>query len=132
MSKPTIAVIGGTGAEGSGLAVRWAVQGYPILIGSRSADKAVEFSAELTAELPAGSAAISGTTNAAAHQRVRPDAPTRTWSTRQRQAGARLHWACVVRSAEHRGQMRPAPRLDRRRPSTPRFAAAWPLGTLAS
>lgn len=24
MTKPTIAVIGGTGAEGSGLAVRWA------------------------------------------------------------------------------------------------------------
>jgi NADPH-dependent F420 reductase len=38
--KPTIAVIGGTGALGSGLALRWAGAGYPIVIGSRSAEKA--------------------------------------------------------------------------------------------
>ena len=48
MSKSTIAVIGGTGAEGSGLAVRWAAQGYPIILGSRSAEKAVTVAAELS------------------------------------------------------------------------------------
>ena len=30
--RPTIAVLGGTGKEGSGLALRWAHAGYPVLI----------------------------------------------------------------------------------------------------
>jgi NADPH-dependent F420 reductase len=47
--KPTIAVIGGTGALGSGLAGRWAQAGYTILIGSRTADKAELAAAELSA-----------------------------------------------------------------------------------
>lgn len=64
MTKPTIAVIGGTGAEGSGLAVRWAAAGYPIVIGSRSAEKAATAATELSRPLPAGSASISGATNA--------------------------------------------------------------------
>ena len=63
---PTLAVIGGTGAEGSGLALRWAAAGYPILIGSRSRDKAQAAAAELGALLPAKGAAIEGATNAAA------------------------------------------------------------------
>ncbi len=36
----TIAIIGGTGKEGKGLAYRWAKQGYRIVIGSRQAEKA--------------------------------------------------------------------------------------------
>ena len=64
MTKPTIAVIGGTGAEGSGLAVRWAAAGYPIIIGSRSAEKAASSATELSEPLPATSAAITGATNA--------------------------------------------------------------------
>lgn len=47
---PVIAVLGGTGAEGSGLALRWAGAGYRVLVGSRSADKAVEVAAEFGAE----------------------------------------------------------------------------------
>lgn len=67
MSKrPTLAVIGGTGAEGSGLALRWAASGYPIVIGSRKREKAQLAAAELTALLPANSAAIEGNTNAEA------------------------------------------------------------------
>lgn len=66
MQKPAIAVIGGTGAEGSGLVVRWAHAGYPIIIGSRSAEKADAVAAELRALLPDGHAPISGATNAAA------------------------------------------------------------------
>ena len=66
MTKPSIAVIGGTGAEGSGLAVRWAVAGYPIVIGSRSAEKAATVAAELCSLLPPGSAPITGDTNAGA------------------------------------------------------------------
>ena len=38
--KPTIAVIGGTGALGSGLAKRLARAGYPVVIGSRDPAKA--------------------------------------------------------------------------------------------
>jgi len=66
MSKPVIAVIGGTGAEGSGLVVRWAAAGYPVIIGSRSAEKAQSVAAELATLLPAGSAAIHGDSNAGA------------------------------------------------------------------
>jgi NADPH-dependent F420 reductase len=47
----TLAVIGGTGAEGSGLAMRWVRAGYRVLIGSRSAQKAAERCAELNLKL---------------------------------------------------------------------------------
>jgi NADPH-dependent F420 reductase len=65
MTKPTIAVIGGTGAEGSGLALRWAAAGYPIIIGSRSQEKAETAAAELSALLPDGGA-IRGAQNSSA------------------------------------------------------------------
>ena len=39
-SRPILAIIGGTGALGSGLAMRWAQAGYPVVIGSRSREKA--------------------------------------------------------------------------------------------
>lgn len=64
MSKPTIAVIGGTGEEGSGLAVRWAAAGYPVIIGSRSADRAASAAAEFSTLLPEGSAPLRGAGNA--------------------------------------------------------------------
>jgi NADPH-dependent F420 reductase len=38
---PTIAIIGGTGKEGTGLALRWARSGYIIVIGSRDLSKAM-------------------------------------------------------------------------------------------
>ncbi|MDP2965711.1 MAG: NADPH-dependent F420 reductase [Pelolinea sp.] len=39
-SKEVIAIIGGTGKEGKGLAYRWAKAGYPVIIGSRNEEKA--------------------------------------------------------------------------------------------
>jgi predicted dinucleotide-binding enzyme len=45
--KPVIAILGGTGDLGSGLAKRWIAAGYSIVIGSRSADKALSFAKEL-------------------------------------------------------------------------------------
>ncbi len=51
MSLPTIAVLGGTGKEGKGLAIRWANAGYPIIIGSRDADRAQTTANELNALL---------------------------------------------------------------------------------
>jgi NADPH-dependent F420 reductase len=40
--KPTLAIVGGTGTLGSGLARRLALAGYPVILGSRSAEKAEE------------------------------------------------------------------------------------------
>lgn len=44
-----LAVLGGTGAEGFGLAVRWAAAGYDVTLGSRVAERAAEKAAELAA-----------------------------------------------------------------------------------
>ena len=46
---PAIAVLGGTGSEGWGLALRWAIAGYPVIIGSRSAERASEAAAAIEA-----------------------------------------------------------------------------------
>ena len=46
-AHPTIAIIGGTGDLGTGLARRWAQAGYPVIIGSRTADKAQTAVADL-------------------------------------------------------------------------------------
>ena len=47
----TIAVLGGTGKEGSGLALRWADSGYKVIIGSRSAERAADAAAKLNETL---------------------------------------------------------------------------------
>jgi len=47
----TVAVLGGTGKEGSGLAVRWALKGYRVLIGSRDINKAQDRCVELNSAL---------------------------------------------------------------------------------
>jgi NADPH-dependent F420 reductase len=47
----TVAVLGGTGKEGSALAARWALHGYRVIIGSREAAKAQSRVAELNAQL---------------------------------------------------------------------------------
>jgi NADPH-dependent F420 reductase len=60
----TIAVIGGTGAEGGGIALRLANSGRRIIIGSRDAAKAADAAASLNAIL--GSDAIAGLGNNAA------------------------------------------------------------------
>ncbi len=43
----TLAIVGGTGSEGSGLAMRLVRSGYRVIIGSRSAQKAAERASEL-------------------------------------------------------------------------------------
>ena len=45
--KPSVAILGGTGDLGSGLAKRWLAAGYGVIIGSRSAEKAQAFAKEL-------------------------------------------------------------------------------------
>ncbi len=60
----TIAILGGTGHEGSGLALRWAKAGHRLIIGSRTAEKALATAAELNAKL--GLDSVQGMDNAAA------------------------------------------------------------------
>ena len=57
----TIAILGGTGQEGKGLALRWAKAGHRIILGSRDAAKAAAAAAGMKATLPAGD--ISGASN---------------------------------------------------------------------
>ncbi len=49
-AKPVIAILGGTGDLGGGLAVRWARAGYKIIIGSRTLEKALDAAKPLGAE----------------------------------------------------------------------------------
>jgi NADPH-dependent F420 reductase len=63
-ARLSIAVLGGTGAEGSGLAVRWAHAGHKVILGSRSAEKAVQSASALNAKL--GGTQVSGMDNRAA------------------------------------------------------------------
>lgn len=71
-SLPTIAVLGGTGKEGQGLAFRWAGAGYPVIIGSRTAEKAREAAGQIKTRLSgqaatgAVSPSISGDDNLSA------------------------------------------------------------------
>jgi 8-hydroxy-5-deazaflavin:NADPH oxidoreductase len=65
----TVAVLGGTGKEGAGLAFRWAYSGYNVIIGSRDAGRAQEKANELKAEIAAlsgKSVNLSGAANAEA------------------------------------------------------------------
>ncbi|HSQ38621.1 MAG TPA: NADPH-dependent F420 reductase [Anaerolineales bacterium] len=50
----TVAVLGGTGKEGKGLAYRWARAGYRVLIGSRTPEKAVAAAEEISGMLGEG------------------------------------------------------------------------------
>ena len=50
-NKPTLAVLGGTGDLGSGLALRWIQAGYRVIVGSREREKATAACAELRAIL---------------------------------------------------------------------------------
>jgi len=60
-SLPTLAILGGTGKEGPGLAMRWASAGYKVIIGSRQLEKAQATAAEINARL--GSSQVIGLEN---------------------------------------------------------------------
>ncbi len=58
-----VAILGGTGKEGRGLAARWSRSGRPVVIGSRDPDRARSVAAEV-AELSGG--VVSGASNSEA------------------------------------------------------------------
>lgn len=60
-----IAVLGGTGKEGSGLAMRWAMHGYNVIIGSRDAERAAAHAAEMNTALGSNKVVGMGNTDAA-------------------------------------------------------------------
>ena len=63
-AKPTLAVLGGTGNLGFGLALRWARAGYKVIVGSRQQAKAEDAVGRLLERLPEGD--FSGLENPAA------------------------------------------------------------------
>lgn len=68
-SDPTapIPIVGGTGALGYGLALRWATAGVPVVIGSRSADRAAEAAGRVREAVPG--AEVEGLVNEEAAKR---------------------------------------------------------------
>ncbi len=68
MTEPEpIPIVGGTGALGAGLATRWAQAGVPVVLGSRSAERAEEAAAKVRAAVP--DADVTGLENGEAAQR---------------------------------------------------------------
>lgn len=64
----TIAVLGGTGKEGKGLAYRWARAGYRVLIGSRAPEKAITAASEIIQLLDGASSTVGMSNLEAAQQ----------------------------------------------------------------
>lgn len=66
MSEPdpreALGILGGTGPQGRGLAARWALAGHPVLVGSRSAQRADEAAARIL-DRTAGEGDVRGATN---------------------------------------------------------------------
>ncbi len=72
MAEPTeatqpIPIVGGTGALGFGLALRWALAGAPVVLGSRSPERAEEAAARLREAVPG--AEVEGLQNEEAAKR---------------------------------------------------------------
>ncbi len=68
--KPTLAILGGTGKEGKGMAWRWAKAGYPLIIGSRQREKARRTAAEIRQMVQDDTAPVRGMSNAEAAARA--------------------------------------------------------------
>ncbi len=78
-----IAIIGGSGSLGSGLAIRWARAGHDIAIGSRDGAEAAKSAVELTAKAGVSIAGRENTEAAAAGEVIaltvrRPSRRSRT------------------------------------------------------
>lgn len=63
VERMTIAVLGGTGKEGGGLALRWAHKGHRVILGSRTAERAEEAASAIRMQL-GNDTRISGMANA--------------------------------------------------------------------
>lgn len=70
MTSNRIAVIGGTGPQGKGLAYRFAKHGHAVVLGSRSVERAAAAAAEIRERDPAGEVSGAGNADAAASAEV--------------------------------------------------------------
>ena len=77
---PTLAVLGGTGHLGGALARRWALAGYPVILGSRDAGRAADAAAGLAAECRTS---VRGLANRAAADAAEIVVVTVPWATQQ-------------------------------------------------
>ncbi|PQM54891.1 MAG: NADPH-dependent F420 reductase [Rhodobacteraceae bacterium] len=59
----TVAILGGTGPQGQGLAMRFAAAGIPIILGSREKMRSEDIVSQLNPKLPKGSVFVEGATN---------------------------------------------------------------------
>lgn len=66
MTTYDIAVVGGTGPQGRGLAYRWARHGHRVVLGSRSPERAEATAAEIRERVPDASVGAAGNAEAAA------------------------------------------------------------------
>ena len=66
MNETNVAILGGTGNLGAGLALRWAAAGVSVVIGSRDAERARSTAQDFTERLPASAATIEGVDNSSA------------------------------------------------------------------
>lgn len=80
-SLPIIGIVGGTGALGSALGFRWARAGYPVILGSRDAQKAQARAHQLTAGV--GQLDLTGASNADAVARAACVVVTVPWSAQE-------------------------------------------------
>ena len=63
LADVTVAVLGGTGPQGRGLARRFAAAGIPVVLGSRSAERAAEAATELASTGASTAGQVSGSDN---------------------------------------------------------------------
>jgi NADPH-dependent F420 reductase len=61
-----IAILGGTGPQGRGLALRFAQAGVDVVLGSRRQERAVQIAEGLKAQIPQAQGALTGADNASA------------------------------------------------------------------
>jgi len=70
LEPKTIAVIGGTGAQGSGLSLRWARCGHRVVVGSRDMEKAARVCEEMRTKAPESTISHASYTEAAAQAEI--------------------------------------------------------------
>ena len=107
-SGRTVAVLGGTGPQGRGLARRWARAGIPVVIGSRSAGRAEETAAAIA---DATGGRVTGAENARAAEQGDVVVVAVPWDGHRELPGSRL-WAKVNPGAGvvvQRDQVEPRP-----------------------
>ena len=97
----SVGVLGGTGPAGMAVAARLASVGYPVVIGSRSADRAEEKAAEVRAAWPQFTLDLKGGTNdeAAACEVIVLATPWDSAATTAREHEAALHGKVVISMA---------------------------------